>query len=98
MNIIGLGEDRDFLIRINLYELEKLLGTWYANKIPGTSKTVSDLRAGDSIDIKLMHSMTEKLEEVCNSLIKCQDNFKSSQETLLAFADLVLSNKGSNDE
>lgn len=97
MKILGLGKkenyDNTFIFEISKEELEKLLGTYYARKIPGIDKQVSALSPGDEIDISLIYAMTKELIDVSDKMMKTIDSFKKAQESLISFAEIVVNYK-----
>ena len=92
MKIIGKN-NKGFIIDIESRELEKLLGTFYCEKIPELNKTVDGLCAGDEINVASLHDMTHNLEHLCRSFLAASKEFTDSNKTMLKFAAMVLENK-----
>lgn len=94
MKIIGIGQrenyESSFIIDISNKELEKLLGSYYANNINGTQLTVAELKAGYEIDVNNLHDMTSNIVNVCNKMQKTMEEFKAAQTTLIKFSSLIL--------
>lgn len=94
MKIIGIGQrenyESTFIIDISNKELEKLLGSYYANNIGETKLKVADLRPGHEIDVNNLHDMTTNIVAVCDKMQKTMDKFKDAQTTLIKFSSLIL--------
>jgi hypothetical protein len=94
MNIIGKTRT-GLLIDITESELEKVLNSYYQQPIDGTKlgKTVASLKAGDTLDGALIYNFNDDLKRTAKDMVTAINSFKSTQDTLLKFATLLIEDK-----
>jgi hypothetical protein len=92
MKVLGLSRldnEEALIIEISNYELERLMGSFYRKKIPGSAKSVYELMSGDVVDIGNAIDLTERLQSMLNAYTKAHEEFQRSSETIMNFVQLV---------
>lgn len=95
MKVIGLAEESSwnniYICLVSHDELAKCADQVYPNKLPR-------LKVGDTFDIGAGYNFRSDISSACDRMKNSMEAFKSAQDTMLKFANMVIASKeNSND-
>lgn len=95
MKVIGLTQESSwgntYICVVSHDELAKCADQVYPNKLP-------KLKVGDTFDIGAGYNFRSDISSVCDRMKNSMEAFKSAQDTMLKFANMVSANKEHNVE
>lgn len=90
MKVIGLTEENGwndaYICVVSHDELAKCADQVYPNKLP-------KLKVGDTFDIGAGYNFRGDISSVCDRMKNSMEAFKSAQDTMLKFANMVSASK-----
>lgn len=90
MIVIGLASDTNwddtYICTVTHSELAKCMDQVYPNKLP-------KLKVGTTLDIGAGYNFRSDISNACDKMQKAMEAFKSAQDTMLKFANMVSASK-----